>query len=108
MDFLQTILNDPTEVQKSKKFEVQITSNSLSSAKRKASLIFNKRKTMPIEQVKCNIPNFCESLFYLSIKLAPACPYDTGSRKPLTSSDSQMLYSEMLSKLRERKLSQII
>jgi len=115
MDFLQTILNDPTTLINipTKKgidplthdFDSESISDRLFSLWSVMSDISDK--DVFDEGIRTILQKYDLELRFLKDINKPKYN-DTGSRKPLTSTDAQMLYSKMLSKLRERKLSKII
>ena len=115
MDFLQTILNDPTTLINipTKKgidplthdFDSESISDRLFSLWSVMSDISDK--DVFDEGIRTILLKYHLELRFLKDINKPKYN-DTGSRKPLTSTDAQILYSEMLSKLREQKLSQII
>lgn len=115
MDFLQTILDDPTTLNNipTKKGIDTITHNfdSESISDRLFSLwsimVDISDKDGSVEHCRTILLKYHLELRFLKDLNKPKYN-DTGSRKSLTSTDAQILYSEMLSKLREQKLSQII
>ena len=115
MDFLQTILDNPTTLidMPTKKgidplthdFDSESISDRLFSL---FSVLANiSTEDIAKDEIRTILQKYDLELRFLKDINKPKYN-QTGSRKPLTSSDAQMLYSEMLSKLRERKLSQII